>query len=506
MIPLKKRLFWIEKGYTVLLEGRAGCGKTAITLEAFREANLKFAYFSGSTLDPFIDFCGVPVKIDHPDGESSIKLILPEHMKPEETEAIMLDEYNRAPKKVRNALLELIQFQSINGRKFGKLRVIWVAINPYIEGDEDQVYDVERLDPAQKDRFMIQVQIPYKCSDDYFVGKYGNKMAKAAIQWWNDLPDKIKDVVSPRRLDYALQVFNENGDIVDVLPEKANAARLKSLLGIGPAKQKLQEMIDDGDVGAAKFFLSDPNNYTYAIQAILESPKFLKFFLPAMEEERISSLLSDKWVKVKPIVFGDIKALGKESHFYDVVRQIAKANQHDALGTKITRELKRTGIAQIAEADNKKKDNKIEFYYAPDATDEQNQDIVDYKKPSSYKSRAHRGDEIYKFLLETLPPRMTREAAIAAAMILQTLSLNATSKQNFYVAYPLFGKMRTHVIIQLFKNNLQPQKINMFVAAIKRRCLPDDPSVYDIQRFVDSAFTAEGDKGDEGEAFQELPW
>jgi len=503
MISLRKRLFWIEKGYTVLLEGKAGVGKTSIVLEAFREANLKFAYFSGSTLDPFIDFCGVPVKIDHPDGEASIKLILPEHMKPEETEAIMLDEYNRAPKKVRNALLELIQFKSINGRKFGKLRVIWVAVNPYSEdAEEDQLYDVERLDPAQRDRFQIQVKIPYKCSEDYFVGKYGKKMAKAAIQWWNDLPDKIKDVVSPRRLDYALQIFGDKGDILDVLPEKSNAARLKSLLGIGPAEEKLTEMMDEGDMVAAKFFLSDPNNYDYSIKAILETPRFLKYFLPALEEERISSLLSDKWFKVRPIVFGDIKTLGEKSHFFDMVNQIARANQHDALGSKIEKELERAGVKQ---EEDKKKDHSatspdcnIEFYYAEDATDEQNQEIIDYRTAS--RSDA----QIYDFLRTTLPSHMTRKAAIAAAMILQVFVRKALplAAHSFYESYTEFGKIRNHIIIQLFKNNVQPEKIERFIRPAMARKLSNDPSVYDIQHFVDNAVL----EPDLNELFGKVSW
>ena len=488
-----------------MLEGKAGCGKTAITLEAFREANLKFAYFSGSTLDPFIDFCGVPVKIDHPDGEASIKLILPEHMKPEETEAIMLDEYNRAPKKVRNALLELIQFKSINGRKFGKLRVIWVAINPYTEGEEDQDYDVERLDLAQKDRFMIQVKIPYKCNDDYFVGKYGEKKAKAAIQWWNDIPENIRDTVSPRRLDYALQIFNDNGDILDVLPEKSNAIRLKELLGIGPVEEKLKELMDEGDIDAAKFFLSAPNNYDYAIKAILETPKFLKYFLPTLEEERISSLLTDKWGTVKPIVFGDIKTLGEKSHFYDMVSQIAKANQHAALGGKIDKELERAGVK--IETEKKKyvaasvpADCKIEFYYVEYAIDAQNQEVIDYETASQPD------DKIYDFLRTTLSPQMTRKAAIAAAMILQDFVRKTLSPsvRSFNRLYPLFSKMRNHIIIQLFKNNVQPEKIERFIRPAMSKKLPNDPSVYDIQRFVDNAIT-QGDPNSD-ETFGETSW
>ena len=41
-----------------------------------------------------------------------------------------MDEFSRAHKKVRNAVMELIQFKSINGRKFKNLKIVWAAINP----------------------------------------------------------------------------------------------------------------------------------------------------------------------------------------------------------------------------------------------------------------------------------------------------------------------------------------------------------------------------------------
>ena len=91
-------------------------------------------------------------------------------------------------KKVRNAVMELMQFKSINGKKFKNLRIVWAAINPE---DEDE-YDVERLDPAQKDRFHISLDIPYKPDLDYFTRVYSEDTARAAISWWNELPDEIK--------------------------------------------------------------------------------------------------------------------------------------------------------------------------------------------------------------------------------------------------------------------------------------------------------------------------
>ena len=76
MISKSKLKFWIDNNLNVLFQGKHGVGKTSVILEAWKEAGVKYIYFSGSTLDPFIDFCGVPVKVDGANG-SSIKLILP---------------------------------------------------------------------------------------------------------------------------------------------------------------------------------------------------------------------------------------------------------------------------------------------------------------------------------------------------------------------------------------------------------------------------------------------
>jgi len=491
MISLEKRLFWIDKGYTVLLEGKAGTGKTSITLEAFEKAGLKYAYFSGSTLDPFIDFCGVPVKVDGPNG-AVIKLILPEHMKPEEIEAIFIDEYNRTHKKVRNALLELIQFKTINGRPFGKLRVIWAAINPAPKDDDDieNAYDVERLDKAQQDRFIIQVSLPYECSEDYFVKKYNNSLAKSAIQWWNDLPEKVKDRVSPRRLDYAIQVFCDDGDIVDVLPRESNPARLKSLLGTGPAELKLQKMMDEDDVEGSKFFLKDPNNYDYAIPVILENTKFLKFFLPVLENERISSLLSDKWSKIRPIIFSDLKRSKQDSCFFETLKEISKANQNNRLSKKIDAEFdKIDGLVVKKDADGEDV-KRIEFWYNDDAPDNYAENLTEFAVNGTPVIKIH------NLLYRNAAVKMTKTAAWTALKIMNTRVTGLKSME------PTIVELSNHFIIQLLSNGAQPSNIerSIGVAAFSgkesllevRKSL-NAPSVVEIQRFVDNSFINEGD-------------
>lgn len=124
-----------ELNYNVLLTGSHGVGKTQIIKEVFTkiygEINIGWRYFSASTLDPWVDFIGIPKNyVRESDGREVFGIIPPENFTGEENiQAIFFDEINRADPKTLNAIMELIQFRSINGRKFPNLKVIWAARN-----------------------------------------------------------------------------------------------------------------------------------------------------------------------------------------------------------------------------------------------------------------------------------------------------------------------------------------------------------------------------------------
>lgn len=224
-LPNKMNL-WVQCKYNVLLIGKHGIGKTHLVLQAFNNNNLKYRYFSASTMDPWVDFIGVPKEIKREGQSSYLGMIRPKEFEDDEVEAIFFDEFNRAPEKVRNAVMELLQFKSINGRRFNNLKIIWAAINP---DDEENTYDVDRLDPAQKDRFEVIYELPYKPDIAYFTEKYGNN-GKTACEWWDTLPEAQKDQVSPRRLDYAMDAYNKGVDLTDVLPKDVRPKTLKSMI------------------------------------------------------------------------------------------------------------------------------------------------------------------------------------------------------------------------------------------------------------------------------------
>lgn len=216
---------YLDAGFNVLLEGSHGLGKTAIIKEIFESRSLNWKYFSAATMDPWIDFIGVPKTVTK-NGTDVLELVKQEEFANDQIEAIFFDEFNRAHPKVMNAVMELIQFKSINGKKFNNLKVVWAAINPY---DEDGTYSVEQLDPATKDRFQIQIKMPLELNTAYLIKTHG-EIARPFIKWWNELPKELKFQVSPRRLDYAIQVYSVSGDLRDTLISTSNVKKLETLI------------------------------------------------------------------------------------------------------------------------------------------------------------------------------------------------------------------------------------------------------------------------------------
>jgi hypothetical protein len=265
-----------------------------------------------------------------------LDLVRPIEFQQDSIEALFFDEFNRAHKKVRNAVMELIQFKSINGKKFNNLKIIWAAINP----DEEGEYDVEPLDPAQKDRFHVVVEVPYKPDLTYFTDKYGDTIARASISWWRELPDEQKKLVSPRRLDYALDMHAHSGDVRDVLPTSVNVSKLLGTLKTGPIIDRLQQYMNSNDKIEGRSFLDLPNNFSSAICYIVANEKMKGFFLPLVSEENLSSLLA-KDAKACDFILDHIE---EHACFETVVKQMLNANQNKKLCSRIKSVLSKRSI------------------------------------------------------------------------------------------------------------------------------------------------------------------
>jgi hypothetical protein len=228
--------------------------------------------------------------------------------------------------------MELIQFKSINGHKFPKLRFIWAAINP---DDDELSYDVEKIDPATLDRFVIPVEVPYKPNAEWFRQKYGQKIADSAILWWEELTEDEKKKVSPRRLQYALDVYVEKGDMRDVLPISSNVSKLVTSLNTGPITDKLDALLRARNDDETRKFLSNENNFAAAIKYIPKAATLLEYFAPLMPKEKLASLM-DTDEKIGTYI---VQNLDKVPVFHQITKEVVNANLNAKLVKKIRRAL-----------------------------------------------------------------------------------------------------------------------------------------------------------------------
>lgn len=207
---LDKLELYAKHNLNVLLIGTHGIGKSTVTKAIADKAGLKFKYYSASTLDPFADLVGIPV----PDREKgTMAFYRPKDL--EEAEFLMFDELNRAHPRVLNAVMEIIQFKSVNGTPLPNLKMVWAAINP--PGDD---YQVEELDPALVDRFHQFIKMDASINLEYLETKTTPEIAKALHGWWNgQLSAEQKRVCTPRRIEYIGMMLMKQIPIQDAFPQ-----------------------------------------------------------------------------------------------------------------------------------------------------------------------------------------------------------------------------------------------------------------------------------------------
>lgn len=332
MISSQKLDAFIKHGQNVLFKGPHGVGKTALVLDAFERNKLNWLYYSTSTMDPWVDMIGVPKEKINAKGQSYLELVRPEAFANDTVEAIFLDEFNRSSKKVRNAVMELIQFKSINGKKFKNLKVVWAAINPEDEDPQKKLrYDVEPLDPAQLDRFHIHLEVPNRPDAAYFTKKFGKGQCTAAIEWWKQQADAIRATISPRRLDYVLNAYNVGLDLRDLLPVSANVSQLSFELENGPIKESLENAFQAKDIESAKDLLKNDKMFTVIVDQIgeMKDEKF-QFFACLMEPEKISLMLNKPKTMKKLLSNNEIMSIHKKT-----LEDICSVNPKSTLSKKI---------------------------------------------------------------------------------------------------------------------------------------------------------------------------
>lgn len=312
---------WVKTEVNVLLIGEKGVGKSHQIIDTFNRNKLKYAYFSGATLDPWIHLLGIPKAKIAADGKEKMEFILPENLD-DDVEAIFCDEWNRTNKVVRNALLELQQFKSINGRKFPKLKMVWGAVNPP-KGDDDEGadYDVDELDPAQLDRFHVVVELPNEPDVKYFRNKFGDYHGKILVDWWHDQPKDALKILSPRRLDYVGECFKKGLDVKFLLPVSANVKELVKKLSMDEKEELINMLLNKPDEEQMKMFFSDEKN-VLKYKKRLKEPRFWKYWKYAKKELLTDEVKNDENFENYALY----QALIREQTYRDVFVEIAKSN------------------------------------------------------------------------------------------------------------------------------------------------------------------------------------
>lgn len=277
--------FAIKNNRNVLIVGEAGSGKTTMIRECFNKfglvENKTWKYYSTPTLDPWINFVGVPQ--EKKTGELSyLDFIRPLEIASGEMEAFFFDEFNRAASEVKQAVMELIQFKSINGLKFPKLRVVWAAVNPF--SDTNDTYDTLMLDKAQKDRFHLWFSSKCKIDIPYFSREFGEKVAKIVAQWWNKLPDDIREEITPRRMEEACRIAEINPQMMSaVLIPESNPSELIKLLSGVPFIDRMRNFFRKGDKKAMTELVGQSGSFATIRSAVSKPREFQEMMMQILE-------------------------------------------------------------------------------------------------------------------------------------------------------------------------------------------------------------------------------
>lgn len=196
----------IRLGLNILLIGPPGGGKTSCLAQACKELDLRMAYFSTPTLEPFADLVGIPVPQKSGDSYDGIQYLRPKNVT--QAEVMFFDELNRATSKVTNAVFEITQFRSINGETLPYLKSVVAAINPPAAG-----VLTNELDCALMDRFHLILNVNFPPNRKWFTAKFGERLANAVIDWHQvDLDATQRSLITNRRLEYIAQILHAGLD------------------------------------------------------------------------------------------------------------------------------------------------------------------------------------------------------------------------------------------------------------------------------------------------------
>jgi hypothetical protein len=209
--------------------------------------------------------------------------------------------------------------------------MVWIAINPPDTGE----YDVQQLDPAQEDRFQVHFFVPNRPDDEYFTRKYMEKGVKFT-NWWAKLAPEAQKKISPRRLDYAAEMYFDGGDLADVLPAGINTAELIEVLGHGTIEERYNLLRNNKNTTPEDIrrFIQNDNNFQHLKTRLQEKKgeglEIFKYFAPHIEPERAVSICAGNTKMLDNFIFNaglcpeTIETLKKHSDKKDIFINLFK--------------------------------------------------------------------------------------------------------------------------------------------------------------------------------------
>ena len=290
--------FWNDHKKNCLFYGRTGVGKTEIILESLEKFGLKYgesvAYYSTHNND----FVGDPTK----------------------AEVILFDDLNDP--QAQKAAHEVASLKVWKG----------VPVTAYVWGAYKITNENEESEVPIAGNFEVIVQIPNTLNKEWFVEQFGERIANSASEWWDELKEKEKSLVSPKMLAAALRMFKDRGDIRDVLPMQCNATKLIGLINTGPVKERLEELHQKNDPEASRAFLSNENSLAAAMKYIVKSQPLMDMFLPLIPKSRLATFM---WEDDR--VFRHVLENSKDLYYSGLCKEILEANVSSSLCKKIRR-------------------------------------------------------------------------------------------------------------------------------------------------------------------------
>lgn len=259
----------VGMGLNVLMEGEKGCGKTAILKKVFAYifGDDGFKVLNAATMDPYVDFSGIPITKD---GENHLSFARPSWFGNSKIKGLIIDEYNRGSKAVINGAMSLVQFGEVNGEQSG-IAVVGVAINSHESTDDvgKQTYMVEAIDPAQRDRFQFQMVMPVGFSPFWYNKVYPGKedMVADLAAWYDEMPTSVTKP-SMRRIKETIDIVLSNPEgfvtktnnteyIKFFLPEvQWDGKRFVDILLKDSIKQEWLNVIANGNEGSIATFVN----------------------------------------------------------------------------------------------------------------------------------------------------------------------------------------------------------------------------------------------------------